>query len=130
VAAVSLSEPVGWDYAAGHALLRGAGGTLVNERGEEVRYSPDGNSSCSSCFGGAAAVIDKLWQRDWESVRATYLPPVAPFALVRPQRGRVCADPGRLSRAQGCLLGQLAGDALGGLVEFKDLQTIQTKYPR
>lgn len=29
------------------------------------------------------------------------------------------ADAGAISRAQGCLLGQLAGDALGSLVEFR-----------
>jgi ADP-ribosylglycohydrolase len=34
-----------------------------------------------------------------------------------PMRFRL--DPATLSRAQGCLLGQLAGDALGSLVEFK-----------
>ena len=33
------------------------------------------------------------------------------------------------SRAQGCLLGQLAGDSLGSLVEFKDANTIRTLYP-
>ena len=32
-------------------------------------------------------------------------------------------------RAQGCLLGQLAGDSLGSLVEFKDASTIRTLYP-
>jgi ADP-ribosylglycohydrolase len=34
-----------------------------------------------------------------------------------------------LSRAQGCLLGQLAGDALGSLVEFKSPSAILTLYP-
>lgn len=34
-----------------------------------------------------------------------------------------------LSRAQGCLLGQLAGDALGGLVEIQGPETILRKYP-
>ena len=38
------------------------------------------------------------------------------------------SDPGTLSRAQGCLLGQLAGDALGSLVEFQSEQ-IRRKYP-
>ena len=33
------------------------------------------------------------------------------------------------SRAQGCLLGQIAGDSLGSLVEFKDASTIRTLYP-
>lgn len=34
-----------------------------------------------------------------------------------------------LSRAQGCLLGQLAGDALGSLVEFQAPAAIRRKYP-
>ncbi len=34
-----------------------------------------------------------------------------------------------LSRAQGCLLAQLAGDALGGLVEFRRLDQIRREYP-
>ena len=38
-------------------------------------------------------------------------------------------DSGRLSRAQGCLLGQLAGDALGSLVEFRSPEYIAARYP-
>lgn len=38
-------------------------------------------------------------------------------------------EPVTLSRAQGCLLGQLAGDALGGLVEFHSPEEIRRKYP-
>ena len=34
-----------------------------------------------------------------------------------------------LSRAQGCLLGQLAGDSLGSLVEFQSVEQIRRKYP-
>ena len=34
-----------------------------------------------------------------------------------------------IERAQGCLLGQLAGDALGSLVEFQTPQEIRRKYP-
>lgn len=37
--------------------------------------------------------------------------------------------PGRVSRAQGCLLGQLIGDALGSQVEFKSAWEIAQKYP-
>jgi ADP-ribosylglycohydrolase len=40
------------------------------------------------------------------------------------------ADAGLLSRAQGCLLGQLAGDSLGGLVEFQGQGAIAREYPR
>jgi ADP-ribosyl-[dinitrogen reductase] hydrolase len=35
----------------------------------------------------------------------------------------------RLDRAQGCLLGQLAGDTLGGLVEFCRPEAIKARYP-
>ncbi len=38
-------------------------------------------------------------------------------------------DTGMLSRAQGCLLGQLAGDALGSLVEFQTPEQIRQEYP-
>lgn len=41
-------------------------------------------------------------------------------------------DPARanlLSRAQGCMIGQLAGDALGGLVEFQSPAEILGRYP-
>lgn len=34
-----------------------------------------------------------------------------------------------LSRAQGCLLGQLAGDSLGSLVEFQSPDEIRRRYP-
>jgi ADP-ribosylglycohydrolase len=34
-----------------------------------------------------------------------------------------------LSRAQGCLLGPLAGDALGSLVEFKTPEQIRRLHP-
>ena len=38
-------------------------------------------------------------------------------------------DAGVLARAQGCLLGQLAGDALGSLVEFQRPEDIRLAYP-
>jgi ADP-ribosyl-[dinitrogen reductase] hydrolase len=38
-------------------------------------------------------------------------------------------DPLMVSRAQGCLLGQLAGDALGGMVEFQTPEDIRRNYP-
>ena len=36
---------------------------------------------------------------------------------------------GALSRAQGCLLGQCAGDSLGSLVEFRSADAIRRAYP-
>ncbi len=99
-------------------------------KGEKSRYSPRGNSSVRWCFGGSPTAVEQLHQRDWQSVFSSSLPaPSPPFCLIHPQRGRAVADTGQLSRAQGCLLGQLAGDALGGLVEFQSSRSIRGEYP-
>jgi fructose-1,6-bisphosphatase/inositol monophosphatase family enzyme len=64
VAAVSLNGPCGWDYAAGHALVRGAGGILIDEQGDEVNYTVDGRSNTGFCFGGSpSAHFAKTGQR-------------------------------------------------------------------
>ena len=39
------------------------------------------------------------------------------------------SNSGVLSRAQGCLLGQLIGDSLGSLVEFQSPERIRRRYP-
>jgi ADP-ribosylglycohydrolase/fructose-1,6-bisphosphatase/inositol monophosphatase family enzyme len=129
VAGLSLSSPGAWDYAAGHALLRAARGTLLDQDGREVAYTPDGHSSTRWCFGGAPQAVRELQTRDWQRVLAPAPPPEPPFCLVRPARGRAVADQGMLERAQGCLLGQLAGDSLGGLVEFRSEGVIRERYP-
>jgi len=123
-AATSLHSPGAWDYAAGHALLRAAGGALVDQDGRPVGYAADGSSQCEKAFGGSGAVAGLLRVRPWEH------PPAAarhPFARLRP--GEAVTDAGRLSRAQGCLLGQVAGDSLGALVEFASAREIAARYP-
>ena len=129
VAAISLNSPGDWDYAGGHALLVGVGGTLVDQAGKPITYGSRGESHCQWCFGGAPAAVEALYQRDWHGVFSSGAKSAGPFSLVRPERGLAVADPGRLSRAQGCLLGQLAGDSLGGLVEFSSATKIKSKYP-
>ncbi len=124
-AAVSLNSPVGWDYAGGHAILLGAGMDLFDAAGESIRYDRNGNSGCSGrCFGGPAHAVQQLVGREWNSAlhRPTKKP--EPYPLCWPKRGCTVDDAGLLSRAHGCLLGQLAGDALGGLVEFQTAETI------
>jgi len=49
-----------------------------------------------------------------------------------PSTTQIChkvLDTGMLPRAQGCLLGQIAGDALGSLVEFQTPEQIRQEYP-
>lgn len=125
----SLNTPGGWDYAGGHALLRAVGGDLVNEQGKPVTYTRTGHSSTHWCFGGAPLVVRTLAQRDWEAVLQAGPAQHEPYRLASPARGETIADNGLLTRAQGCLLGQLAGDALGSMVEFMGAAEIRRRYP-
>lgn len=131
-AMVSLDSPCSWDYAAGHALLRAVGGILVDQDGNEVRYTREGRSETQHCFGGAPYLVSRLCKQPWQkgppmrsepdSLEKQLFP-----VLLKP--GRIVRDPGLLSRAQGCLLGQLAGDSLGGLVEFERADRVKARYP-
>ncbi|MGE5568414.1 MAG: inositol monophosphatase family protein [Rhodospirillales bacterium] len=129
-AAITLNRPTGWDMAAGHALLLGAGGDLFDVEGKPVSYSATGsvrNRSDSVFFGGHSGLIAPLVQRDWKrvfapanvraSARLCYLVP-----------GKTVSDAAVLNRAQGCLLGQVAGDSLGSLVEFQSPSSIIRRY--
>jgi ADP-ribosylglycohydrolase/fructose-1,6-bisphosphatase/inositol monophosphatase family enzyme len=125
-AATSLYAPCAWDLAAGHALVRGAGGVLVDERGSEIDYGPDGWCKLRCVFAGSAVVARMLASRSWQG-----LPDRPPEALkpAKLRRGQAIADPALLARAQGCLLGQVAGDSLGSLVEFEDAARIAAHFP-
>lgn len=116
-AAVSLAGP-GWlDFAGGHALLRARGGEVTDAGGQPIRYPRAGNRATSSAVVGASLPLCALLgDRAWS--RLSRIPPEAhdmgfPARLPHPRR-RV--DPAVLARAQGALLGHLAGDALGSLV--------------
>ena len=155
-ATCSLGGTQDWDYAAGHALLRGAGGVLVNARGEPVEYTPRGESYTSELFGGVPEAVEQLRQRvaggkhkvvagmnklvDPSSIPATASDHLAPglspavqaTALARPHpRGEWprAAEGKTLDRAIGCLLGQAIGDSLGSLVEFRSAADIAKEYP-
>ncbi len=135
VAAVSLNAPGDYDYGAGHALLKGAGGLLVNERGEEVTYTSDGRSHTHYCFGGDPKVVVELAKRPWGQVKGSGFGIAAPpadlsgVAPVRLEPGRLVHNSAVLRRAHGCLLGQLAGDSLGALVEFQSGASIARSHP-
>lgn len=129
-AAVCVTGPMGWDYAAGHALLRGVDGVLLNQAGDPISYSRDGQSYASRCFGGDKTLVRTLVPRDWTALFA----PVGRargrgFSLTAPRRGRGVADAGLLCRAQGCLLGQFVGDSLGGCVKSRSATEILSEFP-
>ena len=124
VATLSLGAPGGIDYAAGHALLRGAGGVLLNEDGQEVTYSSDGASGVRHCFGGAPEAARELAARPWPPA----LRDEPSRIMVRLSWPRTVEDDA-LERAKGCLFGQVIGDNLGALVEFEDEDEIARLYP-
>ena len=128
------SAHASWEYCAGHALLSGAGGTLVDQDGTEISYSADGTSSrpVHGAFAGSAEVVHTLAKRAWQAISAPRTADDAPLTQFLPLKTSAAhrvADRGALSRAQGCLLGQFAGDALGSLVEFKSAHEISQRYP-
>jgi len=124
--AASLYDPCGWDYAGGHALMRGAGGAVVDEHGREVVYRADGDSRAQNAYGGSPTVAQELARRPWSGVGAGTGKGPRPASV---ERGRAIADPALLSRAHGCLLGQAAGDSLGALVEFRSVREIAAGEP-
>jgi ADP-ribosylglycohydrolase/fructose-1,6-bisphosphatase/inositol monophosphatase family enzyme len=126
-ATISLQPLVGHDVAAGHALLIGAGLHLVDATGEEVRYRPASATSIGAVAAGGGAMVAELAERLGR--RHEVQPDPEPTGLVEPHAGRACADPAQLRRAQGALLGQLCGDALGSLVEFQSEEEIAEDYP-
>ncbi|HET9315046.1 MAG TPA: inositol monophosphatase family protein [Vicinamibacteria bacterium] len=126
-AATSLFAPCAWDYAAGQALLRAAGGVLVDEMGSEVAYDASGMSHAARAFAAHAALARELSARPWES--ALRHGGASVERPVRLERGRAVADGALLSRAQGALMGQVAGDSLGSLVEFESADAIRAAWP-
>lgn len=123
--AISLHRPRGLDVAGGHALLRGAGGALLDQDGAEVRYGRDGAIRLEACFGGPRAAAAALAARAWSDAVSGPVGHPAP----RPAPGGLVKDGGLLRRAQGALLGLLAGDALGSLVELEPAARIAARFP-
>jgi ADP-ribosylglycohydrolase/fructose-1,6-bisphosphatase/inositol monophosphatase family enzyme len=130
-AATSLNSPTTWDLAAGHALLIGAGLDLFDNHEQPIRYTNDGELQTSAAFhvfGGSSQMARHLARNSWSGVYAR--PKLdSLYGLSQPKPGVTEKDPHKLSRAQGCLLGQLAGDALGSLVEFRSAESIKDQYP-
>lgn len=123
VCAVSLVPLSAHDVAAGHALLRGARGVLLNQGGMPVSYRPDAMDHMSDrCFGGAfsacAALALRPWGRVFDEPSEIRLPggQEARFPTVE-----------RMSRAIGCLTGLIGGDNLGAQVEFEDAASIRER---
>jgi myo-inositol-1(or 4)-monophosphatase len=70
VCGISLYPVSAHDVVAGHALLRGAGGVLLDESGESICYSTEASMQTVSqcCFGGSDSACRTLLSRDWDRI--------------------------------------------------------------
>jgi len=124
-ATVSIHGVNEYDVAAGMALVRAAGGVMLDAEGKEVALTGALKRRLSGCFAGAPAAAAQLAGHDWKSLE-NEPPQKARVALGFPRT----APPGRLERAQGSLLGQVIGDSLGSLVERRSAAEIAQLHPR
>ena len=89
-----------------------------------MTYSKAGESSVQACFGGAPSAARELSARARPAASSTKSHP-ARVSLTWPRT----ANEAELDRAAACLLGQVIGDNLGALVEFKGPEEIARLYP-
>jgi ADP-ribosyl-[dinitrogen reductase] hydrolase len=108
-----------YDIAGGHALLIGAGKVLTDLGGLPIRY--DRSMTYAGCIGGTEALIRAVQPRIGGGGNRVARNPARPAR--RATSGQM------LARAQGALLGQLAGDALGSYVEFQSAREINRRHP-
>jgi ADP-ribosylglycohydrolase len=113
-----------YDIAAGMALIRAAGGVVLDAQGKTVILEGKLERRLSGCFAGAPGAAAQLAAYEWKALENE--PPLkARVALGFPRK----AAEAQLERAQGCLLGQVIGDSLGSLVEMKSAAEIASLYP-
>lgn len=108
--ATSLAGPRDFDYAAGHALLIGAGGDLIDERGRAVHYHPTQPQRLGFGFGGAAQHLERLRGLNWGPVLRRE--GATAHTLRRPGHADLCSDPKLLSAARAAWWGWHIGWSL------------------
>lgn len=124
VATLSTHSVKEYDIAGGMALIRAAGGVTLDAEGNDVVLEGNSRRRVNGCFAGAPEAARQLARFDWTGLEAE--PRRNPrVSLGFPRRDRSS----QVSRAQGVLLGQVVGDSLGSLVEFKPGPEIAQLYP-
>ena len=116
VATASVHPVAEYDIAAGMALLRGAGGVALDAEGREIVLTGKPGARVTGCFAGAPEAAAALARFGWKAIDDE------PRRETRVTLGFPRRELGaRLERAQGCVLGQVIGDSLGGIEDFRIL---------
>jgi len=118
--AVSLTYGLdAYDIAGGHAILTAVGGELVQMDGQPVEYA--GSMTYRGCIGGRPELLGEVVTRKLGGGRRSSRNPARP--------SHRAGTPLTLRWAQGAMLGQLVGDALGSFVEFQSAEQIRQRHP-
>ncbi|MBU2764973.1 ADP-ribosylation/Crystallin J1 [Acidithiobacillus ferrivorans] len=125
-AGLSLASPVSWDVAAGTALLRARGNTVMGKASEHgslqvLQHDPKNGEiqSIWACMGGTPSTVKALLAQPWEEIYRKNGEREAEWGLCWPDPQQIVGDSRLLNAGQGLLMGLLAGDALGAGVEFQ-----------
>jgi hypothetical protein len=106
VATLSVHGVNEYDIAAGLALVRAAGGTMLDAEGREVTLSGLCDTRITGCFAGAPEAVQRLAQFDWKALEAE------PRRAVRTPLGYPRKDDdARLERAQASFIAMLSASA-------------------
>src|SRR5688500_9465895 len=124
IATVSTHSVQEYDIAAGMALIVAAKGVVLDAQGRDVVLSGNTTARVTGLFAGAPEAARHLQKFAWSQLDQE------PRREPRISLGfpRKCEEE-RLTRACGCLLGQVIGDSLGSLVELKSAAEIAALYP-
>lgn len=119
-AAISITHGLDpYDIGGGLALLQAVGGTITDLDGQPASY--DRHAHYKGCVGGRPEIVSEIVRRHPSPGRRVKRHPARPAGRIASTR--------MLEKAQGTLLGQLAGDSLGSLVEFRTADDIAEAYP-
>lgn len=118
--AVSLTSGLdAYDIAGGCALLKAVGGEAFQADGNLIRF--DGSLTYHGCIAGRPELIPEVLKRKLGGGQRVKRNPAYPSNRT--------SSSFALRGAQGTLLGQLAGDALGSYVEFQSPDQISRSCP-
>ena len=122
VATVSVHGVNEYDIAGGMALIAAAKGVVLDAEGRDIVLAGTAASRVSGVFAGAPEAARQLARFDW--ARLEQEPRRGPrVSLAFPRKSTW------LEKAHGVLLGQVIGDSLGSLVEFKSAAEIARLFP-
>lgn len=124
-AATLTIHPVNeYDIAAGYALVRAAGGVVLDAAGQPIFLRGDAQARVSGCLAGAPEAVQRLLAFDWKTLEHEARLP-ARIELAFPRR----RDPNTLSRAQGALLGLVLGAGIAATSVLSFARALATGSP-